>query len=369
MWWKNWIFRNCMCELDASYWWLNRWQKWSVKQCVLFMCLIHSWEGKKKRNVGKGRWIFTHPSFWRGPGSSVSIVTGYGLDGPGIESWFLVGARFSAPIQTSPGAHPASCTRGTRSFLGVKRSRGMMLTPSPPSSALVKKEYSYTSTPPMDLTACTEPQCLYSTAIPLLPSVPVQYSYTSTPLSACTVQLYLYSPQYLYSTAIPILPSVPVQYSYTSTPPMGCTACTVPQCLYSTSIPLLPILVVRPVQTHSACTVQLYLYSPYGPYGLYTASVPVQYSYTSTPPMDRTACTEPQCLYSTAIPLLPLWAVQPVQSLSACTVQLYLYSPYWPYGLYRASVPVQWCILPLPHITWAWEQNSRRAAIRMLTSA
>jgi hypothetical protein len=42
-----------------------------------------------------------------------------------------------------------------------------------------------------------------------------------------------------------------------------------------------------------------------------------------------------------AIPLLSLWAVQPVQSLSACTVELYLYSPYGPYGLYRASVPVQ----------------------------
>ena len=44
---------------------------------------------------------------------------------------------------------------------------------------------------------------------------------------------------------------------------------------------------------------------------------------------------------SRAIQLLPLWAVRPVQSLSACTVQLYLYSPYWSYGLYRASVPVQ----------------------------
>jgi len=64
--------------------------------------------------------------------------------------------------------------------------------------------------------------------------------------------------------------------------------------------------------------------------------------------MVRTACTEPQCLYSTAIPLLPLWAVFPVQSLSACTVELYLYSPYWPYGLFRASVPVQICTLPLP---------------------
>jgi len=28
--------------------------------------------------------------------------------------------RFSAPVQTGPGAHPASYTVGTRSFLGVK---------------------------------------------------------------------------------------------------------------------------------------------------------------------------------------------------------------------------------------------------------
>jgi hypothetical protein len=51
---------------------------------------------------------------------------------------------------------------------------------------------------------------------------------------------------------------------------------------------------------------------------------------------------------SRAIHLLPQWAVRPVQSLSACTVELYLYSHYGPYGLYRASVPVQGCTLPLP---------------------
>ena len=82
---------------------------------------------------------------------------------------------------------------------------------------------------------------------------------------------------------------------------MGRTACTEPQCLYSTAIPLLPLWAVRPVQSLSACTVELYLYSPYGPYSLYRASVPVQYSYTSTPPMGRTACTEPQCLYNGAL--------------------------------------------------------------------
>jgi len=37
--------------------------------------------------------------------------------------------------------------------------------PSPPSSAVVKKELSYTSTPPMGRTACTGPQCLYKGAL------------------------------------------------------------------------------------------------------------------------------------------------------------------------------------------------------------
>ena len=133
----------------------------------------------------------------------------------------------------------------------------------------------------------------------------------------------------------------------------------VPWSWKSRAIPLLFLWAVRPVQSLSACTrvyftftfgherVELYLYSP----------------------MGRTACTEPQCLYkralylyrwswkSRAIPLLPLWAVRPLQSLSACTrvhvtftfgherVELYLYSPYGPYGLYRASVPVQGCTL------------------------
>jgi len=41
-----------------------------------------------------------------GPGSSVGIATGYGLDGPGIESRWE--ARFSAPVQTGAEAHPAT---------------------------------------------------------------------------------------------------------------------------------------------------------------------------------------------------------------------------------------------------------------------
>jgi len=51
--------------------------------------------------------------------------------------------------------------------------------------------------------------------------------------------------------------------------------------------------------------------------------------------MGCTACTEPQCLYKGALYLY-------------LTVELHLYSPYGLYGLYRASVPVQGCTLPLP---------------------
>jgi hypothetical protein len=72
-----------------------------------------------------------------GRDSSVGIATGYGLDGPWIES--LLGARFFAHVQTGPGAHPASCTVGTGSFLGVKQP-GRGADHPPPSSAEVRKE-------------------------------------------------------------------------------------------------------------------------------------------------------------------------------------------------------------------------------------
>ena len=190
--------------------------------------------------------------------------------------------RFSANVQTGPGAHPASCTMGTGSFLGVKNGRGVTPTPNP---LLV----------------------LWSTKRRAIPLLPLLAERNVQSLSACTVQLHLYSPYRPYGM---YRASVPVQYSYTSTPTIGRTECTEPQCLYSKAIPLLPLWAVRNVQS-------------------------------------LRVCTEPQCLYSKAIHLLPLWAVLPVQSLSACTVELYLYFPYGLYCLYRASVPLQECTLPL----------------------
>ena len=54
-----------------------------------------------------------------GRDSTVDIVTRYGLDGSGFESRWR---RDFPHLQTGPGAHPVSCTMGTRSFTGVKMS-------------------------------------------------------------------------------------------------------------------------------------------------------------------------------------------------------------------------------------------------------
>jgi len=99
-----------------------------------------------------------------GPGSSVGIATGYGLDGPGIESRW--GAKFSAPVQTSPGAHPASCTMDTGSFPGVKRGRNVTLIPYPLPVPWTRK----------------------SRGIPLLPLRAIR------PAQGCTLPLPLYLP-------------------------------------------------------------------------------------------------------------------------------------------------------------------------------
>ena len=70
-----------------------------------------------------------HPLRLSWPSSVVGIATGYGLDGPGIESRWR--ETFSTPVETGPGAHPAPCTMGTGSFPSVKSGRSVTLTPHP----------------------------------------------------------------------------------------------------------------------------------------------------------------------------------------------------------------------------------------------
>ena len=72
-----------------------------------------------------------------GPGSSVGIATELRAGRSGIES--RCGRDFP-PIQTGPGAHPASCKMGTGSFPGGKVRPGRAADQSPPSSASVMEE-------------------------------------------------------------------------------------------------------------------------------------------------------------------------------------------------------------------------------------
>jgi hypothetical protein len=50
-----------------------------------------------------------------------------------------VGARFSAPVQTGPGAHPVTFVVGIQSFEGGKERSGRDTDPSHPSSAVGHK--------------------------------------------------------------------------------------------------------------------------------------------------------------------------------------------------------------------------------------
>ena len=107
------------------------------------------WPALGRSATGKKNTIFSNTDYFcSGRDSAVGTATLYELDGPVIESWW--GARFSAPFQTGPGAHPAFYIMGTRSFPGAKRpGRGVY---HPPHLApRLKEEWSYTSTPPLDL--------------------------------------------------------------------------------------------------------------------------------------------------------------------------------------------------------------------------
>jgi len=76
-----------------------------------------------------------------------SIVTHYRLDGLEIESWWR---EIFCAVQTHPESHPAFCTLGNGSFLGVRGPEHGSDHP-PPSSGRLLMGRSYTSTFPMGL--------------------------------------------------------------------------------------------------------------------------------------------------------------------------------------------------------------------------
>jgi len=90
--------------------------------------------------------ILDHSREISGSGSIVGIATGWAGRS---RDRILVGARFSTPVQTSPGSHPASCMKGTGSLPRGKEWPGRDADPSPPSSAVVKERVELYLYPPM----------------------------------------------------------------------------------------------------------------------------------------------------------------------------------------------------------------------------
>jgi hypothetical protein len=79
-----------------------------------------------------------------GPGGSVGITTDYGLDGPGSNAG---GGEILRPIQTGPGAHPASYTMGTGSFPGSKAAGAWRWLPTPSSPEVKERVQLYLYSP------------------------------------------------------------------------------------------------------------------------------------------------------------------------------------------------------------------------------
>jgi hypothetical protein len=75
-------------------------------------------------------------SLVRGPGSVVDIVTGYGLDGPGVEFRWRRDFPHLSITALGPTQPPVN---GYRVFPGGEKWPGRDADPSPPSSAVVMK--------------------------------------------------------------------------------------------------------------------------------------------------------------------------------------------------------------------------------------
>jgi len=91
------------------------------------------------KNILNGRFKYTANYLNScGPSSSVGIATDYGLDGPGIESRWV--ARFFRTCPDRPCGPPSRLYNGHRVFPGGKERSRSDADPTPPSSAVVKKE-------------------------------------------------------------------------------------------------------------------------------------------------------------------------------------------------------------------------------------
>ena len=102
------VSRNGMSKFSPSYFFFfTVCTVHFIKTCTFREQRRHFWLDNIKWNMKAVRYTLE---------KSCALLLRAGWSGDRLP----VGARFSAPVQTGPGAHPAYCTVGTVSFLGVK---------------------------------------------------------------------------------------------------------------------------------------------------------------------------------------------------------------------------------------------------------
>ena len=99
-----------------------------------------------------------------GSGSVVGIAIGYGLDGPGIESWWGRDFLHLSWLALEPTQSPVQWVP-VLSFPGCKEQLGRDADPSPPCRPWSWKGRAVPLLPLWACMACTEPQCLYKGAL------------------------------------------------------------------------------------------------------------------------------------------------------------------------------------------------------------
>jgi len=148
---KYYIFWVCVCNLSYL-----AWKAHASHYIVIYGCLALPCSSTLSKK--------TERFFWKKL-LNIKCVFRFSVHfshvGPVAQSvWWLitrwtvrdripVETRFSEPVQTGLGAHPASCKMGTGSFPGGKVRPERAADHSPPSSAAVMEEYNYTSTHPL----------------------------------------------------------------------------------------------------------------------------------------------------------------------------------------------------------------------------
>jgi len=133
---------RCVQTAYLCTWQLYR-QLWHTSRCRIILLKPLWGRNRTKVFAGNLHWGFPlvhfpwNQPFLRAGGVTIHVeMTSFGLDGPGIGSRW--GARFSAPVQNGPEAHPASYKMGSGSFPGVKwQGRGVDHTPPQPASRLM----------------------------------------------------------------------------------------------------------------------------------------------------------------------------------------------------------------------------------------